>query len=223
MKNPTGIRNAVMIILICTLISMALFFPASAANTLVKAEASKSQLQIGDSLTVNIKILNAQELFGIDVTLRWNSTVLNLRSATHQLGVESHAGGVLHESASYPIEIVANEASQDAAQYHLSATSTGSSTPIFNGDGTIATVTFKVAGIGSTGLGLEGVEISQLPPDGEAILVVPSTTVDPTATAVPEFPTTIIIVLLMTAATATVLISAKMLKRNSFSVKPEAF
>ena len=213
MKNPTkSTSKIVLAILVCTLVSISFIYTASAQSTVVKAEASASQPKVGDTLTVYIKISDAQNLFGVDVTLNWNSSTLKLVSATPQLGVESHAGGVLHESSSYPIEVVNNDASQSSAEYHLLATSTGSTTPAFTGSGTIATVTFTVTSVGSTGLALEDVELSELATDRTVNLVTPSTSVDSVNPIIPEFPTTIIIVILIALATVTVVVSTKLLK-----------
>jgi hypothetical protein len=201
MKNPTII---VLFILTCTLLTLCFVAAASAQSTLVKAEVSTTQPRVGDTLTVNIKLSDAQNVYGLDVTLDWNSAVLQLISATPQLGVESHSGGVLHESNSYPIEVVDNNASQDTGEFHLAATSTGASTPAFSGSGTIATVTFNVTSTGSAGLTLEDVGLSEPAGDGTYNLVTPQVSVDsataigPQATAsstasVPEFQTQTIV------------------------------
>ena len=51
-------------------------YSVSAQGTVVRAEASISQPQVGDTLTVKIKVSNVQNLFGVDITLNWNSSVL---------------------------------------------------------------------------------------------------------------------------------------------------
>jgi hypothetical protein len=215
MNTPTKSGSKIILtVIVCTLLSFNLIYCVSAQGTVVKAEASISQPQVGDTLTVNIKISNVQNLFGLDLTLNWNSSILNLVSATPQLGVESHSGGVLHESQNFPIEVVYNNASQTLGQYHLLATSTGSVTPSFSGSGTITTVTFKVTSIGSTGLALEDVELSELATDGTVNLVTPSTLVDSVNIVIPEFPTIIIIVLLGVIVTVSVTISTKLPRNN---------
>ena len=221
MNNPTKSTSKIILTaLVCTLLSFSLVYSVSAQGTVVKAEASTSQPRVGDTLTVNIKVSNVQNLFGVDVTLDWNPSVLKLVSATPQLGVESHSGGVLHESSSYPIEVVNNDASQSDAEYHLLATSTGSSTPAFTGSGTIATVTFTITSVGSTGLALEDVELSELATDRTVNLVTPSTSVDSVNPIILEFPTAIILVILIALATATVAISTKLLKnKGSWAIK----
>jgi hypothetical protein len=192
------------------------------------------------TLNVVIKISNVQNLFGVDVTINWNPAVLSVISATSQLGVESHIGGVLHETSNYPIEVVDDNSKQSTGQYHLLATSTGSASP-FSGSGTIATLTFRVTNPGSTGLTLSS-ELSDHPAAGgtanliehadtadsvTAIASGPSTSSIPTSTtqssttpqpstSIPEFSNITLItifIIILSATTAT--ISTKKLKSRS--------
>jgi len=215
MNFPTKSTSKIILtVFVCTLLSFNLVYGVSAQGTVVKAEASTNQPQVGDTLTVNIIISNVQNLFGVDIKLNWNSSILNLVSTNPQLGVESHSGGVLHESQSFPIEVVYNDASQTLGQYHLLATSTGSAIPSFSGSGTITIVTFNVTGIGYTGLALIDVELSELAADRTVNLVTPSTSVDPVNPLIPEFPITAIMGLLLVLATASVAISTKLLRKE---------
>ena len=204
-----------LIILSCMLCMFSLVLAASAQTTVVRAEASSNQPRIGETLTVNIEVSNAQNLYGVDITLNWNQSVLKVLNETPQLGVETHSNGVLHESQTYPIEIIDNTASQTEGKYHLLATSTGSSTPAFTGSGTIVTLTFNVTNAGPTGLALNNIEISQLTSDGTANLVTPSTTVDSVNASVPEFTTIIIVIAIAVLGTATIAASTILLKKHS--------
>ena len=200
-----------MLLLVCTLLSFCFVYPALAQSTLVKAEASANQPHVGDTLTVTIKISNVQNLYGVDVTLKWNTAVLNLVSATSKLGVESNPEGVLHESSIYPIEILDNTATQSSGEYHLLATSTGSGTPSFSGSGTIATVTLNVTNPGSVGLELQDVQISiRASGESNVDLVSPQTSVDSTNAVIPEFPTVTILIIALVAVAA-LLVSTKVL------------
>jgi hypothetical protein len=214
MKTPT--KQITMLILVCTLLSFCFVYPASAQSTLVKAEASTTQPHVGDTLTVNIKISNVQNLYGVDVTLKWNTAVLNLFSVTPKLGVESNPEGVLHESSTYPIYIIDNNATQTSGEYHLLATSTGSSTPAFTGNGTIAVVTFNVTTIGSTGLALDDVELSI---KGSVDAVTPSTSVDSVNPVVPEFPTAAILIIALVGVAALAVSTKVLASRGSAPFK----
>ncbi|MCW4003484.1 MAG: cohesin domain-containing protein [Candidatus Bathyarchaeota archaeon] len=211
MKSPVNLRSKqIVAILVCVLLSFGLFCTVLAQDTTVKAEASSSQPRLGETLTVNIKIVNVENLFGVDVTLSWNTFVLKVISAEAYLGVESYPEGVLHEVAGYPIEVLDNNASQSLGQYHLMATSTGSA-PAFSGSGTIATVTFNVTDIGDSGLSLE-TELSDKPAsDGHSNLINHTATVDSVTAVVPEF-STIAVLALMALATVAIIVSTKKLK-----------
>jgi hypothetical protein len=201
--------KVVFAVLLFSLVSTYFVYAASAATTTVTAEASSTQLKVGDTLTVNIKVAGASDLYGLDITLNWNTEVLKELSATNNLGVESHSNGVLHESATYPID-VEDEAVTDG-QYHLLATSQGSSTASFSGSGTIATITFNVTGTGNTGLSLSA-EFSIRNSAGEVSLSEPATNVSTVSIAVPEFPTIAIIAVVAVAIAGSVVVVVKLHK-----------
>jgi hypothetical protein len=194
-------------VLLFSLVSTCLVYAASAATTSVTAEANKTQLNVGDTLTVTIKVANAVDLYGLDVTLNWNTAVLKAISATNSLGVESHSDGVLHESNSYAID-VEDDAIIDG-QYHLLATSTGASTQSFSGSGIIATVTFNVTGSGDPGLSLSA-ELSIRNSAGEVSLNEPSTSVSSVNVAVPEFPTVAVVVVVAVVAAGSVIVAVRL-------------
>jgi hypothetical protein len=224
MKNPN--KQIVMLLLICTLTSLCLADISSAQGTVVMAEASATQPHVGDTLTVTIKISNVQNLFGIDLTLSWNTSVLKVIDATPQLGVESHSDGVLHESTDYPIQIENNDASQSTGEYKLLATATGSSTPSFTGSGTIAILTFNVTSAGPTGLSVESELSDKSTPGGTANFISHTDTVDSVDALIPEYPSITIIAMLIVLATAAIIASTKFLKKTpagTFSTKRFCF
>lgn len=220
MKNPT--KQIIILFLICTLASLCFAYTVSAQSTVVKAEASASQPHVGDTLTVNIKISNVQNLFGIDLTLNWNTAVLRFVTTTSHLGVESHPDGVLHETSSYPIDVLDDTPSQSTGEYHLMATSQGSSTPSFSGSGTIVTVTFSVTSAGPTGLSLESELSDKAASGGNANLIDHTDTVDTVNGVIPEFPTTTTIAILITIATAAIALSTKLIKNRTLQIKKVA-
>lgn len=207
MVYPSKFGKVLIVISLLSLASLCTVYTASTQDVTVRAEASSAEPHVGDTLTVNIKVSNAQDLYGVDLTVDWNPQVLKVLSATPTLGVESHPDGILHESTDYPADIEENTLT--AGQYHLLATSTGSSTPSFSGSGTIATLTFNVTGTGATGLALS-VELSTRGSDGAVSLVEPSTSVDTVNVVVPEFPAVSLIVVLLVAATATALLATRL-------------
>jgi len=208
--------------LICALLIISLVTSASAAGTVVKAQASLSEPKIGDTLTVTISITDVTNLYGIDIQLDWNPNVLSIIEAKSMLGAEANPGGVLHESGSDTLLVVEDSASQTAGQYSLTATSTGSS-PAFSGSGTIAIVTFNVTNAGQTGLTLQS-ELADKPATGEtANFITHTDTADNITTVVPEFSSIAIIAILVIGATAALVITKKHTTKTqpnpSFNIK----
>ena len=214
MKNRYALTpKKLVFILVCALFALYPVLTVSAQGIVVKAQASTSQPHVGQTLTVDITISNVQNLYGVDVTLDWNTSVLKVISATSLLGVESHPSGVLHETSSDPLYVEEDNASQDIGEYHLVATSVGSA-PAFSGSGTIATVTFNVTNAGHTGLTLE-TELADHPAAGETSGFINHTDTAVSVDAViPEFQSLTILVLFMVLAAATIAIGKKQIKKN---------
>jgi hypothetical protein len=211
-----AMKQRLVLFTIFTLLCLFSFdFNVSAQGTVVKAEASTTQPRIGDTLTVNIKILDVQNLFGVDLTLTWDPAVLKVISVTPELGVESHLGGVLLESSEYPIYVQNNDTSVLSGYYHLLATSTGSSTSSFSGSGTVVTITFNVTSTGPSQFSLQSELSDKAPEGGTANLIDHSDIVDTVNAVIPEFPTVVTILLLLFLATAVIAASTRNLKSRS--------
>lgn len=120
--------------------------PANATpEPIVKVEPYASVAQVGETFTINITITDVQNLYGIEVTLNWNASVLQIVGINVRLGVESHPDGVLHQ----PISIAKNETRREEGSYFLAATSTYPA-PSFSGSGNIVIITFNVTDSGSS-------------------------------------------------------------------------
>ncbi len=207
-------------VLICALFSFYFVFtvPGQGSSTVVKAEASTSQPKIGETFTVNIKITNVQNLAGIDISLYWDTHVLSLMNAVLNLGVEAHPDGILHGNrlnynfdTVVPGEIYVQEEKLQGS-YNIVAQSIGQSTPAFSGSGTVATLTFNVTTTGPAGLSLES-ELADKPPAGEnANLIEHQKVVDTVTAVIPEFPSLVIILLVIVLSTSTLLLSRKSTK-----------
>jgi hypothetical protein len=208
MKNPCLNKKTVYLTAFTVLLIACLVNGASAQATVVKAEASSTQPKIGDTLTVNITISDVENLYGVDVSLNWNPTVLCLLNAKSMLGAETNPDGVLHEAGSDTLMIAEDSASQETGEYALVATSVGSA-PEFSGSGIIATLTFNVTNAGETGLTLES-QLSDHPAAGETSNFIDHTdTADTVTTVIPEYPSLIVVAMLITIATAALFVNKK--------------
>ena len=186
--------------------------PQVSGTTVVQAQPSKSAPLVGETLTVNITVSNVENLYSVDVALRWNASILKFLDAQLRLGVESNPGGVLHEE----VYIIENAATQ--AEYALVATSIGTA-PSFNGSGTIASVTFSVTGIGQAGLQVES-ELADHPLPGENANLIAHSDVTGSVGSVPEFSSIVAAALFLTLATGVIIYARKHLKKNAFNRLP---
>jgi len=89
--------------------------------------------------TIAVKIANVTELYGFDLQLRWNPTILDYISHTAKIPVETFPNGVLHQT----ILTIKNEANASGGTYWLSASSMYPAQS-FNGSGTFFEIAFRV-------------------------------------------------------------------------------
>jgi len=138
--------------------------------TEVKIEPHSNTAPVGENFTINITLTDVQNLFGIEVTLYWDASILHIEDANARLGVESYPDGVLHEP-------VWKNQTQEEGRYQLVATSTGRDTPSFSGSGKIARITFNVTNVGSCNLNIES-KLASKPPLGGVSTPIAHTTID---------------------------------------------
>jgi hypothetical protein len=128
------------------------------SETVVKVEPPLSFARIGEAFTVNITVVNVQNLYGIEIALYWNASILRIADTDIRLGKEDYPDGVLHKP------VYKNETFMED-KYLLYGLSTQPA-PSFNGSGTIVRLTFKVTGIGTSDLSLETKLASNIIPPG---------------------------------------------------------
>lgn len=202
--------------LLLQMLIITLTVPVNASSaTVVKVEPHSSTASVGESFTVNITVTDVQNLFGLEVTLYWNKSVLDISGVDVRLGIETHPDGVLHE----PLFIAKNETIQGEGKYQLIATSTGQTTSSFNGGGNIARIIFKVINVGSSELNL-GTKLASKPPPSGVSSPIDHTTIDgffgPQAPEQPPsiWPYIIILVVIIAALIGAIVIYRKRAKKR---------
>jgi hypothetical protein len=234
MKYPNLSKWQILLVTVaCVLVALCpIQFARSqgSSNTAVSIVPQLSSPRVGETFTVNITISNVQNLYGLDVTLNWNTSVLHVVQTQSFLGIESNPIGVLHN----PISIVEDSASQEAGEYHLVATSLNPAAPS-NGNGNIATLTFNVTNPGQTELTLNS-ELANHPATDEVATpidhtdvsglvetVTPSSSPFPTVssspfpTATPEFSSILFIALLIGLTTTILVLFKRAQKKNQLN------
>ena len=140
-------------------------------ETMVKVEPHASFAHVGETFTVNITVVNVQNLYGLEIDLEWNASILKLTNLDVRLG---EPDGVLYG------EIFSPYGDNCSICYENKCIITGTSespAPSFNGSGTIARLTFNVTNVGSCELNLKSELASNLmTPTGVA--PIPHTTIN---------------------------------------------
>jgi len=140
------------IFLLTTLLHTLILTQVSSADaspdTTISVEPYASTARIGGTFTINITLTDVQNLFGLEVALHWDASILQMVYADVSLGVESYPDGVLHNP------VWKNETMEEG-KYMLVGMSTGRDTPSFDGGGNVVRITFNVTDRGNTKLRLE--------------------------------------------------------------------
>jgi len=173
-------------------------------ETIVKIDPSEHSLEVGQTFAVNVTVVEVQNLYGVEVNLYWNSSILKPISVDIRLG---KTDGVLYNS----IYIAENSTQED--RYVLAATSMAPA-PSFNGTGNIATITFSVISLGSSHLDLEAKLWDHPPPNGWSTQI-EHTTIDGFVSVIPEFPNIMFVLLFLLLAILVVIISKKTSRKFS--------
>jgi hypothetical protein len=178
-------------------------------ETVVEVNPQTISANLGERFTVNITVIEVQNLYGIEVSLRWNSSILDPVNVDIRLG---QTDGVLHSPP--PVYIVENLTKE--SEYVLAATSMNPA-PSFNGSGNIVSITFNVTNPGDSELDLE-TRLWDYPPPNEASSPIDHTTIDSSVCAIiPEIPSTTVLLIIIILTTLILVLSKKVLRKPSRS------
>jgi len=167
----------------------------NSTQTIVKVDPPTITVNQSDVFTVNITVIDVQNLYGVEVDVQWNTSLLKLIGVDIRLGVNSHPDGVLYEP-------FINITQENIGEYIIGATSYPPA-PSFNGSGNIIRITFQAINNGETTIDLTTKLYDYPPPDREPreSLPIPHTTIDGNIFIIPEFSNAIAIVIFLILAT----------------------
>ena len=132
-------------------------------TTTVDVKPPNVSAHLGNPFNVTVSLSNVQNLYGIEIILRWNPDVLRVTTVNVRLGVETFSDGVLHESdSSPPLFIAENNITETGDEYKLVATSMNPA-PSFSGSGNIVILIFDPLSLGDSALELES-QLFDYPP-----------------------------------------------------------
>lgn len=178
-------KCCILIILLATVCIIAFPFKiVFSQTTATVVEPETVAVHLGEPFTISLSVSNVQNLYGLEIILNWNPSLLEATNVDMRLGVETYSDGVLHENDSSPALFIAeNNLTQTRGEYRLVATSMNPA-PAFNGSGNIAKITFNPLNIGDSILDLES-QLSDYPPldrDPRISFPIDHVTIDSTVT-----------------------------------------
>ncbi len=120
----------------------------------VFVDPSVNTIVINETFTINLKVADVTNLYGLDIQLSWDPTIIRYVSHKVMIPVEDHPGGVLHE----PVLEIKDEVDESGVPdanpgtlYWLACASMLPA-PTFNGSGIMASFTFKAVSMGVSDL-----------------------------------------------------------------------
>jgi len=182
----------------------------NSTQTIVKVDPITIFVNKGEVFTVNITVVDVQNLYGVEVDVRWNTSLLQLMDVDIRLGVNSHPDGVLYEP-------FINITQENIGEYIIGATSY-TPAPSFSGSGNIIRITFQAIENGETTIDLETKLYDYPPPDREPreSLPIPHTTMDGNIIIIPEFTNVITLIIFLILATTLLTLSRRIGKNQNF-------
>ena len=94
---------------------------------------------IGETFTISVVVSDVENLYGFDVKLRWDPTIVEYVSHVVMTPVESYEAGILHD----PVLLVKDEVDPATGTYWVACASMSPAEP-FGGNGAFFTMTFKL-------------------------------------------------------------------------------
>jgi len=116
--------------------------PVAAQSATVKVDPALTEYYlnaVGQEFTVAVKIVDVTNLYGFDLKLGWNTTVLDYVTHSVKVPRNTYPEGVLWN----PATALKNEVNTTAGTYWIAYYSSLPA-PSFNGTGTVFTITFRV-------------------------------------------------------------------------------
>jgi hypothetical protein len=132
-------------------------------GTNILVDPEQTEVSVGTIFTTRIRLLEVEDLYGFDIRLQWNASLLNYVNHTATIPVESYPDGILHE----PIAIFKNEVNNTLGSCWIAYTSLSPAAP-FSGSGVVLEITFQAITYGICSLTIATSELADY--DGNPII-----------------------------------------------------
>lgn len=141
-----------------------LFTIAAQASTIVQVNPPTITIASGERAQFSVEILDAENIFGFELHLSYDPTVVHVVDADPSVaGIQLFPGDMYEVSQGF---MVANEADNQAGKAQIAFTLLAPAPPLA-GDGTLVIVEIEAIGEGTSEIDLEEVILASL--DGEAL------------------------------------------------------
>src|SRR5271157_434098 len=182
----------------------------ASTDTVVEVEPQINSAGISQNFTINVTVANIQNLYGFDLLLSWNSTVLEVARIDVRLGLSD---GALYNTVFQVENSTQIDTSTQEGNYSLVAASE-TPAPSFNGTGNLVRITFDVKTAGASNLTLAASLADRPPPDGPPSQPIDHQTIDGIfSSTIPEISNpTVLLIPMAFAVCAVVFIGVQ--KRN---------
>jgi hypothetical protein len=145
-----------LIIIVCLvailIVAVAYVILSSSSSTVLFVEPKAFQETVGQSFAVNVSVSNVADLYGWQLELTWNSSLLNVTSVTEGPMLRSSGNSTIFQPA-------VNSTEGNLSAVCTRVLSFGSSIIGVSGDGTLMTVQFEVIGNGTCNLTLYNTQL----------------------------------------------------------------
>lgn len=132
-------RIAFMLLLICTMVLATNIQPVRSESSVYVKVVPEVFFggPPGDEFTIAVMVEDVEELYGLQIGLSWNATLLDYVSHTVTISMENHSNGILHE----PALILNDYVDPTLGTFEIAAACLFEA-PSFNGSGTVFEITF---------------------------------------------------------------------------------
>lgn len=214
MKSKSIGSQIMLIFLLASILSVLLLIrtgPVQASDeTVVEILPSTSSASLGQTFTVNVTVSDVQNLYGVEATVSWNSSILQLANLDVRLGQDD---GVLNNNT-----FLAQNSTQED-QLSVAGTSVNPAPP-FNGSGNIVRITFNVINSGYSSIDLESQLYDHPPPDGISSPIQHTTIGGSFVKVTPEIPNSAIFLVFTILTASALVLSKKMTRRSGHASRP---
>jgi hypothetical protein len=156
--NRRAIIVACLVVILVVVVAYVIL--SSTSSTVLFVEPKNVQEATGQDFTVNVSISNVADLYGWQLELGWNSSLLSVTNVTEGPMLKSSGNSTFFSP-------VVNKAAGNLSALCTRTMSFGSTVTGVSGHGTLMTVQFEVIGSGACDLNLYDTKL--VDPNGTAI------------------------------------------------------